>query len=306
MNASPVAAPRAPAPAEVLPGVEAVVVSFNSAADLPECLDSVRAAGVGRVCVVENGDPGPTRSVVAGRDGVALVEPGANLGFGPGANFGVAGVAAPVVLLLNPDTVLQGDTAAQLLATLDSDPRIAVVAPRVLNPDGSVYPSARRFPSLSGAAGHALLGRVWRGNPFTHRYHNPASEIAAAADVDWVSGTCMLVRREAFREIGGFDPRYFMYLEDTDLCWRFHTHGWRVVYEPGAHIVHHQGTSTAATPYRMVVAHHVSALRFWRRTAPPGRRWLAPVAAAFLAVRAVLSAGLVLARRLRAGRGRPA
>ena len=105
------------------------------------------------------------------------------------------------------------------------DPRLAVVGPRIDNPDGSLYPSARRFPKMADAAGHAFLGMVWRGNPFTRRYRMLDWDHAQAGPVDWVGGACMLVRRTAFEQVGGFDPAYFMYVEDVDLCWRLRPGG---------------------------------------------------------------------------------
>jgi len=119
--------------------------------------------------------------------------------------------------------------------------------------------------------------------------------------VDWVSGACFLVRRTAFDAVGGFDEAYFMYLEDVDLCWRLSRAGWPAAYEPTAGIMHVQGVSTARVPYRMVVAHHRSMLRFWWRSTNPSHRLLAPVVGLGVAVRA---ASEVTRRALEARRAR--
>jgi N-acetylglucosaminyl-diphospho-decaprenol L-rhamnosyltransferase len=105
--------------------------------------------------------------------------------------------------------------------------------------------------------------------------------------VDWVTGACFLVRREAFDEVGGFDDRYFMYVEEVDLCWRLARAGWRTGYESSARVIHLAGVSTAAVPYRMIVAHHLSLWRFVRRTTCGSQRLLLPVVAAGIAGRCV-------------------
>jgi N-acetylglucosaminyl-diphospho-decaprenol L-rhamnosyltransferase len=126
-------------------------------------------------------------------------------------------------------------------------------------------------------------------------------------DVDWVSGACMLVRRRAFEEIGGFDPGYFMYFEEMDACLRLHRAGWRVVFDPVAEVKHVVGGSTRSAPYRKVVHHHKSALRFYcRRYARDPRLVMAPLVAGFLTVRGVASlARTAVVQRREAGRERP-
>jgi N-acetylglucosaminyl-diphospho-decaprenol L-rhamnosyltransferase len=103
--------------------------------------------------------------------------------------------------------------------------------------------------------------------------------------VDWVTGACFLVRREAFDAVGGFDDRYFMYVEEVDLCWRLARAGWRTGYESSARVRHLGGVSTAAVPYRMIVAHHSSLWRFARRTTCGYDRLLLPVVAVGIAGR---------------------
>ena len=107
--------------------------------------------------------------------------------------------------------------------------------------------------------------------------------------VDWVSGACFLVRRTAFEQVGGFDEAYFMYAEDVDLCWRLGRAGWRVLYAPDAEIVHLQGVSTDRHPFRMIVEHHRSLLRFAVRSSRGWRRLLLPLVALGIGVRAGLA-----------------
>jgi N-acetylglucosaminyl-diphospho-decaprenol L-rhamnosyltransferase len=143
---------------------------------------------------------------------------------------------------------------------------------------------------LTVGALHALVGTVWPGNPATRRYHMADRVRSGPSDVDWVSGSCMLVRRAAFDQVGGFDPGYFMYFEELDFCLRLARAGWRVVLEPQAVAVHHIGGSTSSAPYRKVINHHRSAVRFYRRRYEGDPRiLLTPVVAAGLAARLVVS-----------------
>ena len=267
--------------------VSAVVVSYNSAGYLPDCVRSLRSEGLTDVVVVDNASSdGSVAGIRAADPTVRVVETGANLGFGSAANRGVAVCAGEYVLILNPDTVVEPGTVKALAEALDRDSGLAVVGPRLENLDGSVYPSVRRFPDLPVAFGHAFLGLVWHGNPFTRRYRMlDWDHDRPSSDVDWVGGACALFRRSAFDTVGGFDEEYFMYVEDVDLCWRLGKAGWRIGYEPGARVVHALGGSSRQVPYRMIAEHHRSLLRFVSKTSTGARRGLVPVVAAGLAVR---------------------
>ena len=267
--------------------VSAVVVSYNSAAYLPACVASLRAEGVADVVVVDNASSDSSVAAVLAADpGVRVVETGANLGFGTGANRGADVATGDYLLVLNPDTIVEPGTVKALSEALDRDCGLGVVGPRMENLDGSLYPSVRRFPDLAVAAGHAFVGLVWAGNPFTRRYRMLDWDHGRpAADVDWVGGACLLVRRSAFDVVAGFDEAYFMYVEDVDLCWRIRQAGWRIGYEPGGRVVHALGGSSRLAPYRMIAEHHRSLLRFARKSTAGPRRGLLPVVAAGLAAR---------------------
>jgi N-acetylglucosaminyl-diphospho-decaprenol L-rhamnosyltransferase len=172
---------------------------------------------------------------------------------------------------------------------LDARPGWAVVGPRLFTGSGDVYPSVRRFPSFTDAAGHALLAVVAPDNPFTRRYNPGTPEGKVVEAADWVSGSCFLARRGALEELGGFDEAYFMYAEDVDLCWRAHQSGWGVGFAGTAEATHVQGVSTARHPYRMMVEHHRSALRFAARSTKGWRRAVLPLAAAVLGARMVMA-----------------
>jgi N-acetylglucosaminyl-diphospho-decaprenol L-rhamnosyltransferase len=282
------------------PPAAAVIVSYNVRALLLECIASLRDDGVDRIVVVDNASAdGSAAAVRRHEPDVEVVGLDRNLGFGAAANRGVARTSTAYVAVMNPDVVVEPGSTKALVDALERDPGLAVVGPRVQTPDGALYPSARIFPDLADAAGHAFFHFVWPTNPYSRRYRMLDWDHAAAADVDWVAGTHLLARRRAWDEVGGFDERYFMYLEDVDLCWRLRRRGWRTGYEPAARVTHAIGRSTDQTPYRMIAAHHRSLLRYAANTTTGRRRLLLPVIAVALAVRTVLAWGQ------RAARGRP-
>lgn len=266
----------------------AVVVNHDAGAALITCVDSLRDEGVTDVVVVDNASADASADVLEQRHpAVRVVRAGRNLGYGGGANRGLALLDEELVIVCNPDVVLHAGAVAELARALRDQPGAAVAGPCILESDGSRYPSARRFPSWADAAGHALLSPLLPDNRFTRRYKMTDLDTASTTSVDWVSGACFLARRAALSSLGGFDERYFMYLEDTDLCWRARRAGYDVLYVPGATVAHSQGLSTARRPYRMLAAHHRSAFRFAARTTTGWRRSALPVVALVLGLRLV-------------------
>jgi N-acetylglucosaminyl-diphospho-decaprenol L-rhamnosyltransferase len=272
------------------PDVSAVIVSYNVRDLLLQCIASLRADGIDRIVVVDNASKDDSVAAVrAAEPDVEVVALDVNLGFGSGANRGVVRTSTPYVAIVNPDLEVEPGATKALVDVLEREADVGIVAPRIETPDGRLYPSARTFPDLVDAAGHAFLHFLWRGNPFSRRYKMLDWDHTTATDVDWVAGTHLVVRRTAWDQVGGFDEAFFMYLEDVDLCWRLRRAGWRTRYEPLARVVHAIGRSTDQTPYRMILAHHRSLLRYAAKTATGGRRLLLPVIAAALAVRTVLA-----------------
>jgi N-acetylglucosaminyl-diphospho-decaprenol L-rhamnosyltransferase len=248
------------------PSVGIVTVAYRSNDVLAGFLDSVASAASTRppVVVVDNapGDDDATR--LSGTVGATHVPLPSNPGYGGAVNVGVREFPPEVawVLISNPDVVLSPGSIDTLVATGESDPAIGAVGPAVLNPDGSVYPSARAVPSLRTGVGHALFANLWQRNPWTLAYRRETDPSDEKRDAGWLSGSCLLVRRSAFDAIGGFDEGYFMYFEDVDLGFRLGRGGFRNVYEPAATVTHVGAHSTASESARMVAAHHESARRF--------------------------------------------
>jgi N-acetylglucosaminyl-diphospho-decaprenol L-rhamnosyltransferase len=280
--------------------VAAVVVSFNVRDLLLRCIASLKADGVDRIVVVDNASRDTSADAVADHEpDVTLLRLDTNIGFGAGVNRGVARTDARFVLIVNPDVIVEPGSTKALVEALERDPTLGVVGPLIETSGGEVYPSARSFPNLVDAAGHAFLHFLWPRNPFSRRYRMLDWDRSEARDVDWVAGTHVLVRREAWDAVGGFDEAYFMYMEDVDLCWRLRRAGWRTGWDPASRCMHEIGRSTDQTPYRMILAHHRAMLKFAWRSGSVAQKALTPLMAVALTVRTIL------AWIQRAVRGRP-
>jgi len=216
---------------------------------------------------------------------VTFLPTGGNLGYGGGANRGVEALGQDVgwVLISNPDIEFAPGSVDALIAAAARWPRGGMFGPLIREPSGEVYPSARLLPSLGRGVGHALFGSVWKSNPWTRAYRQEKEPVERTAG--WLSGSCFLMRREAFDSVRGFDEKYFMYFEDVDLGERVSAAGWLNVYVPDAEVMHIGGHSTASASDRMLREHHRSAYRYLADR-HPGVLW-APF-------RVVLKAGLTL------------
>jgi len=269
----------------------AVVINYNGGPLLIECVRSIlddASAGSVELVVVDNGSSdGSIAALESAIPEVRVVHAPGNVGYSRAANLGAAATRAAVVAVCNADLAIEPGTAAAMLARFDGDAGLGACGPRIRNVDGTDYPSARQVPSLPVAIGHGALGLWAPRNRFTVRYRELDADPTQERDVDWVSGAAIWLRRDALDTVGGWDERYFMYVEDLDLCWRLKRAGWRVVYEPGGSVVHVQGASTSRRPYRMLLEHHRSAWRFAQRRLTGIRALLLPFAAVYLGLRAV-------------------
>jgi N-acetylglucosaminyl-diphospho-decaprenol L-rhamnosyltransferase len=275
------------------PSVGIVTVAYRSHHVLDPFLASSSAASTAPVSivVVDNAPGGPDdASRTAADHGARYLPMPENPGYGGAVNAGVRALPAGIdwVLISNPDVVLAPGSIDALRDAGQADASIGAVGPAVLNPDGSVYPSARAVPSLRTGIGHALFANLWQRNPWTLAYRRESDPSDRARDAGWLSGSCLLVRRAAFDAIGGFDEGYFMYFEDVDLGFRLGRAGYRNLYEPAAKVTHVGAHSTGSESARMVAAHHASARRFLSKKYAGW--WLWPV-------RVVLRVGLAIRSR---------
>ena len=218
-----------------------------------------------------------------------LIETGRNLGFSAGNNVGWRQAHGRHVLFLNPDTIVHDGAFDILIEWMDAHPEVGACGPKLLNPDGSLQPSCRAFPSFgAGLFRNTLLGRLFPNNPWSRGYLMQDFQHHKEQAVDWLSGSALFVRRKAMEEIGnGWDESYFMYCEDVDLCYRLKAAGWPRYYVPHATITHRIGGSSDWAQGAMIRRHHASMLRFYFKHYARG--WgllLAPLAILGVATRA--------------------
>jgi GT2 family glycosyltransferase len=274
--------------------VSVVVVSHRCRDHLRRCLDSLEAqrAEVDLECrVIDTASGDGTLDAVAGRGWVAAEALDENVGFARAANRGLARARGPAVLVLNPDTALPPGALRALLDELGSRPDVGILGPRLVDGAGRTDRRGKRALPTPWSALCFMTGldRRLRG-PRSTRYTTGWIPEDRAGDVEAVSGSFMLLRAGALREVGAFDERYFMYAEDLDLCLRFGRAGWRVRYWPGVDVLHvGGGSSPGGRGPRAETA-------FFRTMAPllrehrPGARGLALSILAAAAAEVVLTA----------------
>ncbi|MEA2340894.1 MAG: hypothetical protein QOG11_971 [Solirubrobacteraceae bacterium] len=289
--------------------VDTLIVSYGTRDELRECLRSVLSASAAgrdvevRVSVLDNGSADGSADMVAREFPVVrLIRSPVNLGFGIANDRLAATSTATHLLLLNPDTRVQGPLVGPLLAALEADPAIAVAAPRLVSPDGAVQASSERFPTLAFELARELRGTKLQPllRPVLDvaailREHRRLDLVEARTphDADFAWATCWLLRRADAEATGLFDPRFPVYDEDLDLCTRLRAAGRRVVYVPAAEVVHLGGRSSTSERKRELM--RAGRARWYRRHRGPA------AALAYRAIVAGVGAAKALAGRARAG-----
>ena len=271
-----------------------VVVTYSPGNSLPAFLSSLEAATDRpyEVVLADNGSTDGAPQAAVG-PGVRLLPTGGNVGYGRAANLGASGFHGEWLVVANPDVTWAPGSLDALIDAGLRWPHAGCLGPGILTPAGQLFPSARAFPSLGRGAGHAVFGWIWPSNPWTRAYR-AESGVPVEGTAGWLSGSCMLLRREAFEAVAGFDPSYFMYCEDMDLCRRLWEASWSSVYVPSAVITHQGGHATSRAAGPMLREHHRALFRYL------SRQYSGP---AYAPVRLVLGVGL-LVRYLLAARVR--
>lgn len=243
------------------------VVSFNTREYLRACLDSVLSESPSEVIVVDNGSSdGSVEMVRQDYPTVVLHLEPTNPGYGAGANRAIERTASPYVLLLNTDTLLQPGALRSLGDYLDRHPRAGVVGPRLTNPDGTLQPSCFPFPSpLVTLLDTSPVGRLIALVPALRNRYPRTWAHTHARTVPCVLGAALAIRREAFEAVGGFDESFFMYFEETDLCYRLHRAGWETHFAPVTDVAHAGGVSTMQRRTAMRAQLFLSSLRYHER-----------------------------------------
>lgn len=280
------------------------ICSWNTADDLCRCLQALeveRNSCSFEVIVVDNNseDGSPDR-VEQDFPWVRLLRQSRNLGFTGGHNLALEARRGRHAFLLNSDAFVHPGCLRTLLDHAASHPELGILGPKLLNEDGSLQFSCRRFPNpLAALFRSTPLGKLFPNNPFTRDYLMLDFDHSRATEVDWVSGAAMFATEAFLERVGFLDPNYFMYCEDTDWCFQAWQAGFRVGYVPDAVVTHAIGRSTDKAPNRMVIRFHRSMFYFYRKNMvsrmPPVAR---PFALAYAGLGLTARAGLFIAKNL--------
>ena len=267
-----------------------VIVNYDTGPYLARCLASLashRGDVATEVLVIDNAShDGSHTAAVSAHPEVRLIENPVNVYLSPAWNQGARETTAPYLLFLNPDAEIFSGTLADYVRVAREHPEAGIVGPMIRNPDGTVYASGRRFPSVVDAAFHAVLSPFTRSNPFTRRYELDGWDRATERTVDWVSGACMLMPREAYDAVGGFDEAFPLYAEELDIATRLRDAGRAVLFTPEVEVLHAIGVSTGRSR-RMALMHSRSIYRYYAKHRAVGwRRVTLPFARAALRLRA--------------------
>jgi GT2 family glycosyltransferase len=263
-----------------------VIVNWNTREDLRRCLDTLpRGAQTTplEVFVVDNGSSDGSPAMILDQyPHVTLIGNPDNVGFAHANNQALRVCQGDYALLLNSDTLVHPGALDALVAGMEAHPQAGIGGAKLLNPDGSIQYSCRRFPTFAtGLFRNSALGRFFPQNVQVRDYLMTDFDHASIIEVDWVSGAALCIRRQVLEEVGLLDEQFFMYCEDVDWCYRAHLADWQVLYFPDAVITHVIGRSSDQAVERMVRAHHHSmGLYFRKHYAPamsPVIRWLPPL-----------------------------
>ena len=250
------------------------ICSWNTEDDLRACLQSLREIlneAAFEVIVIDNASADGSPDMVEEEfPWVRLYRMTVNLGFTGGHNFALKERQAPHAFLLNSDTVVHKGALRRLLDFHQDNPRAGIIGPKLLNPDGSLQFSCRRFPSPWAALfRNTFLGKLFPNNRFTREYLMKDLSHDVPREVDWVSGAAMFASKDFMDKAGLLDEHYFMYSEDVDWCWRAWQNDFKVMYLPDAVVTHAIGKSTDKVANKMIVRFHKSMYRFYRKNTLP-------------------------------------
>ena len=246
------------------------IVSWNVWDDLRACLDSLYDGGnqlAVEVIVVDNASVDDTVKLLTGQyPQVYLIQNEQNRGFAAGCNQGMQQGTGRYFLLLNPDTIVPARALDELVQFADNHPQAGIIGPKLLYPDGRLQYSCRRFPTVTAALfRNTFLGRIVPGVRSVTDYLLADWDHNQVREVDWVSGACMLVRRELTEQIGLLDDQFFWGSEDVDYCWRAHRAGWQILYTPQPQIIHAVGRSSDKAIIPTIVNFHRSMYRLYSK-----------------------------------------
>lgn len=250
-----------------MPRLSIIIVSWNVRELLRACLRSLPLNDPQTEIIVVDSASSDSSAAMVRQEfpAVTLIASEANLGYSRGNNLGLERARGDYLLVLNPDTEIASDALAEMCAYMDAHPQVGALGPQMVYADGTPQSTRRRFPTPLTAFFESTWLQSLAPRSVLDRYY--ARDLAAdqPAEVDWIVGAALLLRREAYEQVGGFDEGFFMYSEELDLCRRLKTAGWKVVHFPAARIIHHEARSSAQVPAATHIRFNTSKVRYFRK-----------------------------------------
>jgi GT2 family glycosyltransferase len=252
-----------------MPDITVSIVNWNTADELRDCLDSVllQQQVSFEITVIDNASSDNSVEMLQSSytSMLTLITNSKNVGFGRAHNQALNLSQSRYFMILNPDCKLpDSNTLSHIVDYMDSNTEIGILGPKILNSDGTLQFSARRFPSMiAGMFRNTLLDKLFPSNKFVSNYLMSDWSHDEISEVDWLSGAAMVVRKNMVDQIGALDERFFMYCEDIDWCKRAHDAEWRVVYYPIVSVLHRIGAASDKDPYNAIRRHHKSMLQYF-------------------------------------------
>ena len=245
-----------------------VILNWNVRDLLDRCLASIRSSRYTiEMIVVDNASSDDSVAMVRSKyPQVTVIANETNRGFTGGNNQGIAAAEGRYVLVLNPDTEIVEQSLDRLLDYAEANPTVGAVGPMLLNPDRSIQPSRRRFPTVSVALFESTWLQGLAPRKLLRRFYIEDVPTDVIQDVDWLTGACTLFRRQVFDRVGGYDEaNFFMYSEELDLCKRIKQAGWRIVFIPTAQVIHYEGKSSEQAVAARHIRFNTSKVRYFRK-----------------------------------------
>jgi GT2 family glycosyltransferase len=242
-----------------------IIVSWNVRDLLRRCLMSLVNTNAEIIVVDSASVDGSADMVRAEFPHVQLIASTENLGYSKGNNVGLKAAQGRYLFVLNPDTEVATDAVPQMVTYMDAHPDVGVLGPQLRLADGSIQSSRRRFPTLATGFFESTWFQSLAPRSVLARYYVQEIPDTQIAEVDWLVGAALLVRREAYARVGGFDENFFMYSEELDWCRRIKAAGWRVVYWPQAVVTHYEGRSSEQVPAATHIRFNTSKIRYFRK-----------------------------------------
>ena len=287
--------------------IDIVIINYNATSFLLDCLSSIYQAMEAnrgfRIFVFDNASADQVSRIKRRFPDVTLVCSQTNVGFSKAVNHAVGLGHAPYVLILNPDTCIRKSFFAPIIRYMEAHPEVGILGPKIFDGRGRVQGSARTFPTAGTAlfGRSALLSRLFPNNRYTAKQILAKGDrVEQPMDVDWVSGACMMVRRNAIESVGMLDENFFMYWEDADWCRRMRQNQWRVVYFPQCALIHYTGVSSRKNSIQANFEFHKSAYYLYcKSVGNSNRRFLKGFVFSALLMRAYIKLMIIMAADLK-------